>query len=451
VSSVGAMRDIESLLQRIGETGALPDPYAADAGLLFLAIHDQWVKNGGTVAGKRRNSIQTLADILRGEGNPVASLRSKINGETRLRISDAVALLDIYFSRWNFEANNNDDKLGYLPLKATDLEQARRLIIEALFGNQNAILLPRIEKDRKVRSRNAEAQLDSFSSFLAGRDVTTENFKISKAFVHISRIGSVEGPTTATAIRRFCEFINDYWKIDLKDNAGRQLIWVVDPGDRDINNDDSLAAFSNAEQLATFFRAVRLLSDPAAEARWKWLSNHAAVLVGSMDPATIDRLYASHFEELGAITADADLVRQGIKYSHFLLDTSPPNWLRSTQFAQLYGKDLEALENSSFLLCLDEAETRWRYFGYAPAVPPILAKDGKKSFVKFLELGSPGPAFDRVASIVHAAASFRLGSPGSEDGKEEQLRSILILRHLDFAVFRLSEFLNAETLSRSPP
>ncbi len=102
MTSVGGKADIEALLERIGETGKLPEPYAGDPGSLFLAIHHQWVENGGTVAGKRRHSIRTLEELLRAEGTPVASLRSKLNGETRLKDDDAGALLDVYFSRWNF-------------------------------------------------------------------------------------------------------------------------------------------------------------------------------------------------------------------------------------------------------------------------------------------------------------------------------------------------------------
>ena len=451
MSSVGGAGDIETLLQRIGETGALPDAYAADPGSLFLAIHHQWVENGGTVAGKTRNSVRNLMDLLKAAGTPVPSLRSKLKGETRLRQGDAAALLDTYFSHWSFEVSDDGDQLGYLRLESTNLKQAHRAILQSLFGSHESVLLSKTENERMVRPRNVAAQPVSSSIFLAGRDITTENFKISKAFVHISRIGSVAGPTTPAAIRRFSEVMDGYWKIDRNDELDRYLIWIVDPGDRDISNDDSLAAFSNAEQLATFLRAVRLLSDPDAETRWRWLSSHAVVLVGSIDRATIDRLYASHSKDLQATTADADIIRRSVKYSHFLLDASPPSWLRSLEFTQLYGQDLEALESSSFLLCLDEAETHWSYFGYAPANPPILANDGKQSYVKALELGSPGAAYDRVASIAYAAARFRLGLSGPEDRTEEQLRSILILRHLDFAVFRLSEFLNAEMLSRSPP
>lgn len=450
MSGVSGASDIESLLQWIGETGALPDLYAVDPGSLFSAIHDQWVENGGTIAGKRRNSIQTLADLLRSEGSPVASLRSKLNGETRLRRSDAIALLDVYFARWSFASGGGGERSGYFALETTNLSHARSVILEALFRSQEAVLLPGNEKERRVRSKNAKVETSDSSVFLAGRDVTTENFKISKAFVHISRIGSVAGPTTPAAIRRFCEFMDDYWKIEIDNPVDRHLIWVVDPGDRDIKNDDSLAAFSNAEQLATFFRAVRLLSDSNAEARWQWLSSHAAVLVGSMDRTIIDRLYASHTKDLESMTADADMVRRNVKYSHFLLDAFPPSWLRSPRFAQLYGQDFEDLERSSFLLCLDDAQIRWRYFGYAPAETSILAKDGTESFAKYLELESPGPVFDQVASIVHAAACFRLQSIDPNITEEERLRSILVLRHLDFAVFRLSEFLNAESLSISP-
>ena len=64
MTSVGGKADIEALLERIGETGELPEPYAADPGSLFLAIHRQWVENGGTVAGKRRHSIRTLEELV---------------------------------------------------------------------------------------------------------------------------------------------------------------------------------------------------------------------------------------------------------------------------------------------------------------------------------------------------------------------------------------------------
>ena len=245
--------------------------------------------------------------------------------------------------------------------------------------------------------------------------------------------------------------MDEYWKIDTSDNIDRSLIWIVDPGDRDIYNDESLAALANAERLATFFRSVRLLSDENAEARWRWLSSHAVVLVGSVDRVVIDRIYASHSEKFESISTDVDVVRRSVKYSHFLLDVSPPSWLRSTQFTKLYGENLQNLESSAFLLYLDDAETCWRYFGYAPADPPILAKNGKVSFAKYLELGSPGPSFDRVASIVHAAASFRLSMHNPNIGEEERFRSLVILRHLDFAVFKLVEFLNAEKLSSPPP
>ncbi|MDH3661492.1 MAG: hypothetical protein OEU92_15930 [Alphaproteobacteria bacterium] len=438
------------MLQRIGETGSLPEPFAADPGRFFLAIHHRWVDNGGKLAGKPRNSIRNLADLLETKGTPVRSLRSKINGETRLKIDDAVALLDIYFSHWRFETAEGGGDSGYVPLRAGNLKEIRNPISSFLFQNQTAIHLPEAEKRQRSNPKTIEAEPVDAALFLAGRDVIPENFRTSSAVMTISRVGSVAGPTTATAIRAFCEIIDSYWQMYRKDEVNRTLIWIVDPGDRDIRNEDSLAAFANAEQLATFFRAVRLMNNPGAEARWSWLSAHAVVLVGSMDVAITDRLYASESERLESIAKKADSIPRGIKYSHFLLDTPPPNWLRLPQFALLYGEDFEELEKSSFMLWLDDAETQWRYFGYAPALTPILSKDGTPSFAKFLELDSPGPIYDRAASIVHAAACFRLESCSCNVTEDEQLRSMITLRHLDFAVFLLSEFLNAETLSRQP-
>ena len=447
---IGDTADIESILRHVGETGALPEPYAADPGQLFLAIHDQWVENGGRIRGKRRNSIQNLMELLKADGRHVSSLRSKLKGETRLKESDAAALLDTYFSKWRFETVR-DGGGQYAALGFDKLDEIRASIIRCVFGDQVATLLPGVETRRKSKVKNAEAEPIDSAIFLAGRDLISENFRESKALVHVSRTGSVVGPNNAESIRGFCGLMDDYWKIDRRDDIGRILIWMVDPGDRDINNSDSLAAFANAEQLATFFRAVRLLNDPQSEDRWQWLAEHAVVLVGSVEAAVTDRLYASDSIDLEDAARAKELPRRGIKHSHFLLDTPPPTWLRSLQFAQLYGEDLEFLEQGSFLLWLDEAETQWRYFGYAPANPPLLAKDGMQSYTKFLELDSPGPIHDRAAAVVYAAACFRLNLHDVSISKDDLLQSIMILRHLDFAVFRLSEFLNAETLSKHPP
>lgn len=451
MSSVGSAADIEVLLEQIGESGELPEPYDANPGALFLAVHDCWVENGGNLSGKPRHSIQNLSNLLEANGTPVPSLRSKINGDTRLKIDEAVALLDHYFSHWSFGTSEGSANPVYGVLQAGNLEKIRGIILRQLFQAQKAISLPKMEKNKKGKSKSKIEEPNESGIFSVSPDFLMDIFETSKAVVHISRIGSVAGPTTIAAIRRFCEIIDAYWKIELKDELGRYLIWLVDPGDRDITNDDSLAAFANAEQLATFFRAVRLLGDPDAQTRWQWLSTHAVVLVGSMDRTITDRLYASHSEKLETTSADVDLIRRNVKYSHFLLDASPPSWLRSPQFAQLYGQEFENLESSAFLIYLDEAETHWRYFGYAPVKASRLLKDGKESFAKYLELASPGPVYDRVASIIHAAACFRLGSQNPDVGKEERLRAIVILRHLDFAVYRLPEFLNAETLSKPPP
>lgn len=450
MSRIGDKADIETVLRRIGETGALPEPYATDPGRLFLDIHEQWVENGGTVAGKRRNSVRNLMDMLNAAGASVPSLRSKLNGETRLKDVEAAALIGTYFSNWRFEAAEGCIG-GYVPFESDQLNDLVSIIQQPLFGDHAAVLLPRVEKVRRGNLKVAEAEPDPSARFLAGQDFILENFEASKAAITISRIGSVKGPTTASAIRAFCEIIDDHWKVDKRDQLDRVLLWIVDPGDRDIKNDESLAAFANAEQLATFFRAVRLLRDPDAEARWAWLSEHAAVMIGSQEAIVTDRLYASQTQELRMAAKNADVIPRGIKYSHFLLDTPPPAWLRSIQFAQLYGDDLEDLEHSSFLLWLDETEAVWRYFAYAELNDPIITKDGKEAFIKALEIESPGPVFDRAASIVYAAACFRLDSLKTGLKDEECLRSAIILRHLDFAVFRLSEFLNAEKLSKSPP
>ena len=236
-------------------------------------------------------------DLLEAAGTPVPSLRSKLNGETRLRQVDAVALLDTYFSHWSFEASDDGDQLGYLRLDSTNLKQAQRAIIHSLFGKQDSILLPNRRKTQRTSYKNVEEEHSDTAMFLAGSDFLIENFRSSKSIITVSRIGSVAGPTTSTAIRRFCQIIDDYWKADLDDNADRYLIWIVDPGDRDITNDESLAAFSNAEQLATFLRSVRLLSDSVADARWQWLSTHSVVIFGSMDRTVTDRIYSSVFRE----------------------------------------------------------------------------------------------------------------------------------------------------------
>ena len=170
MSGVSDAGDIETLLQRIGETGALPDAYAADPGSLFLSIHDQWVENGGKVGGKTRNSIRNLMDMLEAAGTPVPSLRSKLNGETRLKLEDAVALLDVYFSHWNITSSDNQDEVTYLSLKVVDSEKTKQIMIQSLFGNQKSTLLPKIQRDRKGISKRPTLEADDSTIF--GQDQT---------------------------------------------------------------------------------------------------------------------------------------------------------------------------------------------------------------------------------------------------------------------------------------
>ncbi|MEM9627060.1 MAG: hypothetical protein AAGA21_12565 [Pseudomonadota bacterium] len=451
MSTIGETADIEAMLQEIGETGSLPQQFAADPGSFFLAVHQQWVKNGGKLDGKNRNSVRNLSELLEADGARVASLTQKLKGETRLKVGDARALLSVYFSRWRFREKDGRRKAGYELLGTEKSEKIRSALLTSVFGDQTAIHLPEREKSRRDKFGNIEPKLDQYVEFLPGRDVILENFKTSKAAITISKVGSVRGPTTASAIRGFCEIIDDHWKIDREDEVDRVLIWIVDPGDRNITNDRSLAAFANAEDLATHFRAIRLWGDADADARWSWLSEHAVVVVGSQDEVVINRLYNPQLKKLNNISKQKDPIIRGIRYSHFLLDTPPPEWLRLSQFTQLYGNEFEYLENGSFLLWLDDAGTKWRYFGYAPAETPIRGKDGEQSLIKALELESPGPIFDRAASVIHAAACFRLDSLCSSISEENRLLSAINLKHHYFAVFRLPEFLNAENLSKTPP
>jgi hypothetical protein len=403
-----------------------------------LELARSWKERGGFVAGKPRHSDRYLDDLLRGQGTPVKSLTPKLAGRTNLQPADGEKLVRLFLSHWDYlgdQPGGADGSTGrYRPMVVTDeIERVSRLVSERI---------------AEVGPEGRGTAAAGLVSVVPGQGITDNivtEFRKSRAIFTVGPGQTVLVTKPEKALLGFRELMNRLWAVDRADDQERLLIWILDLGRQDFDDDEARRRFLNVEAVISRFKALRLFKEADAEARWNWLQSRSVIVL---------------HDTLRAKPAVAAL--PAFDPNHVLFSAVPPRWLLLPEFRTLYGSEFERLDQSVYEVFLrrsaegssnavklpNDAPAPQRehhelhYFGYA------LFRSDKtdEREVRGLELAAPGRSYVEALGTVFAAAAQKLGLRGpptklSVDGMEiDSTHACESLRHHGFHLLRLEEF-----------
>lgn len=374
-----------------------------------------------------------------GPDKVVRSLEPKLAGRTNLGRGDAKILFELFLSRWHRGENIGEEK----PYVSDGMNGLVEALLDTLYpkselNNSGGILLPD-RRDRTAKQANKPIVQDLGPVFLG-------LFEESDALITVSRTRTISD--SPDQIRLFQCLIDDFRKIDDRKKRDRLLIWIVDLGRRHLDV-DALQALKNIESLAFQFRALALVDYPKNIERWNWLRNRAIILFGGLRLAEIDSCY----KIIGLPIDEIDLDIPWFNSGHLFLIDTPDRWTSGNEFRLLYGEQLEDLGERAFSIHLriggweesiysqEGEKAELRYFGLAPPDNNFEGGDGNRQR-RLIELSPPSRRHNDAFWIAYSAASFRLGGQHLVGIGDAQGNALAHLRHHNFAVLKVSEFLD---------
>ena len=400
---------------------------------------------GGRNGGRIVRSVRQIREWL-GEDNYIASLEPKLSGRTNLGRDDAKALFELFLSHWH-PGNKVGDEQPYASSKLGTLVDR---ILERLYPandsvSQRGLLLP---DKRNAQKKNVGASSVEFGR--EAREVIAELFSDSLGLITVSRNRTVS--RSPESIRRFQGMFDELRKIDSRDKKRRILIWIVDIGRRQAD-DDALRALRNLDALAFQFRATALTENPERQLRWSWLHNNVVVIVGSLQSSDIERCY----KILNIDCNDGDLEIPWFDANLLNQREIPENWATTKELRMLYGDSLENLQDRAFSIIptipnnieVGEkdviAEGSFRYFGHRPPNDEKIQSSSSASRLA-IELPIPTRRHNDAFWLAYSAACYRLGIAIRGCTQFTPGKCFNSLKKHHFAVLRLNEFLDITNL-----
>lgn len=469
---------ISAVLTELDRGGHVPTEVTQTPGEFLRDFYEAWLENGGLEGGKNRNSVRKMRNWLTDEAE-VRSLHPKLKGSVRISKDDACALIDLFLSRWKYlgikEEDNSRTPDGYRPFPCGNSDKLRENLVDAMFPSDLGILLP-ARAPARARKEISQTTWDDITNL----------FGESDAVITLSRHRTAIGATPAETMANFYKFLL-YLRREIK-NDDLILIWVVDVGSRQAEDQDSWLEFYNFETLKTQFRAfatfdstidhevnrnpekdtknnaqthdsfLRLLEiqeEQPREERWRWLCEHAVIVVLNLRDEEFSELYADEDRHAGNPTVK-DV---GVTAEHILPSILPDRW--GPNLRGIYGKNIQNLDEATITVYFrmagwnegvrenrNHGSSDIRYFAHA--LVPQQSRDDT-SWVDTIvshEVDTPGPLYDEAFRIVYWAARYRLKEwRGSIEGRERMwaLASAYV-RKQGFQVLRLPEFMRINRL-----
>lgn len=410
-----ALKKITDRVEDLIDPHERPAQYVRD-------VHRQWKRDGGKFQGKVRHSDHFLEDKLKEKDAPVRSLVPKLAGRTRIKPSDGAALMRYFLSEWPEAGNAEAEGVKYKAfMSVAEIDLVASYIRDRID-----------EIDWTVHVEGPAA--DS----LPGEDIgglITRYFEECEAFIAVSPEQTLVTVQPRTELIGFRDLMNEFWSIEKRDKKKRPLIWVLDLGVQQFDDEEARAKFINVRRLLTRFEALKRFVDANSEERWKWLTSRAAfVLLNTLDDAA----------------PETHKFRRPVFSAHNVsLSSVAPTWMGSPNFRALYGSQLDEVRQRSFSIFF-RAATPWpsdtdvrsdlRYFGYSS----FLQDKAKGEYqVRGLELPQLHAAYSEAFRTVCAAAAHVLGmsNPASEQLNISGHEAMLQLRHIGYLVLRLEDFM----------
>ncbi len=453
---------VTAALEETDRTGRAPAFIRENPGQFLRDMYDVWHRQGGKEGGRWRNSIRKMRDEWLVGRNAVPSLHPKLMGRVKVTRSDARALIDLFLTRWRYGAGGDSltsmTSDGYVGFPVRD----RRPLRDALVGG----LIRSSEHTKGIDLPEQRAERDSFEE-TKRRWVNVEQvMRESDALITLSRHRIAVGGNTIETMTNFWHFLNHLYLNDQKaDEHNRIMIWVVDIGERVVEQNFSFDEYYNAGLLALQFKSfscfdsiydddksdrplllprLRIAEDIHRNHRWDWLSERTVIAVQNLRREEFDGLYLDQDEKGDAIR----LKEIGVTAENILPNKTPREWSKALR--SLYGRQTEAAD-ATITVFYKHAERLQaklakdvRYFAHGPASGSEKSGDEPLPNValstRSIELQSPGQNYDDAFRLLYWAARFRLGM-GGEDEREQSFGALAYLRNHSFRFLLLKDFL----------
>ena len=305
------------------------------------------------------------------------------------------------------------------------------------------------------------------------------------AHITLSRHNSTIGPTASETLRLFWHFMDHlYETIGEKDTI---LIWIVDIGGRQVEDENAWKDFLNFEMMKTQFRAfatfdsevdsddgrdvsedqvaiqrsgihdafLRSITIPEEghrEKRWKWLCERTVIVIQNLRKEEFEQLYADEDQKV-----DKFRLRDiGVTAENILPGMIPNRWSQLRELRELYGRELTEISDATLTVLLNLSEKKAeglkgsvRYFAHALS-PELNETTPLEAASRSRELTSPGSHYDEAMSLVYWAARHRLkkirGDQNDPHADDWAIATAYLINQ-GFRVIRLPDFMR---IHRSP-
>ena len=450
---------ITAALEETDRTGKTPPFVRENPGQFLRDMYEVWHRQGGKEGGRWRNSIRKMRDEWLTGRNAVPSLHPKLMGRVKVTRADARALIDLFLTRWRY-AEDNDTVVsmtsdGYVEFPAND----RRLLRDVLLGG----LIRSSEQSRGIGLPEQRHERDSFEE-TKRRWVNVEQvMRDSDALITLSRHRIAVGGNTVETMTNFWHFLNHLYLNDQKSGeSNRILVWVVDIGERLVEQEFSFSEYYNAGLLALQLKSfacfdsvyddeksgrslllprLRIAEDVHRNQRWDWLTERTVIAVQNLRREEFDGLYQDQDEKVDSVR----LKEIGVTAENILPNKTPREWSKTLRL--LYGRQTEAADATItvFYKEADRPQARdVRYFAHGPATGSDKPEEDPLPNValstRSIELQTPGQNYDDAFRLLYWAARFRLGL-GGQDEREQSFDALAYLRHHSFRFLHLNDFL----------
>jgi len=426
----------ELLAELSADDHTLPDP-TDEPGRAFRRLYDEWVTRGGYQRGKPRHSVRNIKLWL-GADNEVRSLEPKLAGTTKLQKQDAIHLLQLFLTRWTYDA----ERKSYQPYTEGGIRDLAKQFAQNLYQNgAGGLILPLRSRSKRTRNRKESASPALRSSIARpSRDVLMNLHASSDALIIISRERTLIGPDPARSMKLFRSLMKELHDIDQEHKGRRALIWVVDIGLR-TQATDSVQGFLNVISLLAQFQALALIDRSDGFPLWEWLSRRAIILIGGLSRIEIDHFYA----KAGIAVSQNRPEEPWFSANRLFFDAVPERWLEDDQIVDAFSKQLGELWKQRTItahLSLKgwnlehspeiDPEKDLRYLFHAPLAK---AEEGAHC----VELGQLGESWSNTFRLACTAAFSRLGWDKTTGPVIDPNDALWLLRRQHFAALTLQD------------